>query len=172
MTNNNQDENLDIDNQKTNQHLVFTIGEGIFGIDIMIVREIKGWSEPTPIPNSPEHLLGVMNLRGIIIPIFDLHMLLTKNEDERKEISSKNVIIVLNVKEKMVGVLVDSVSDILTSAEKDVQPLESEEKNDFERNIDGLLNVENKMLVLLNIENLLSENMKNHEKLINEDKNV
>src|ERR1700742_198571 len=78
------------------QFLTFTIEDEEFGVDIMTVREIKGWTETTRLPNAPEFMRGVMNLRGLIIPIFDLRMRFHRG---RTEATAKHVVIILAVKE-------------------------------------------------------------------------
>jgi len=99
------------------QFLTFTVNAEEYGVDIMTVREIKGWTEITHLPNSPEYMRGVMNLRGLIIPIFDLR---ARFKRELTEASVKHVVIILAVRERNIGILVDTVSDILTVNEGDI----------------------------------------------------
>src|ERR1700759_4836176 len=93
------------------QFLTFTVQGAEYGVDIMTVREIKGWTETTRLPNSPDYMRGVMNLRGLIIPIFDLRARFGKGLTQA---DVKNVVIILAVTGRNIGILVDSVSDILT----------------------------------------------------------
>ncbi len=135
------------------QYLTFTVMDEEYGVDIMTVREIKGWTETTRLPNSPEFMRGVMNLRGIIIPIFDLRARFTKDLTQANE---KNVIIILAVNERNVGILVDTVSDILTVNANDVKPapeLENKIDSDF---INGLISINERMVVLLAVEKLFN----------------
>lgn len=138
-------------NDETRQFLTFTVCGEEYGVDIMCVREIKGWTETTRLPNSPEYMRGVMNLRGLIIPIFDLRARFTK---ELTQASMKNVFIILAVKGRNIGLLVDSVSDILTIPQNEVKPApdsDSEGRGEF---INGLISINNRMVVLLAVEQL------------------
>lgn len=140
-------------NGTTRQFLTFTIKGEEYGMDIMTVREIKGWTETTRLPNSPEYMRGVMNLRGLIIPIFDLYARFSSNLTQATE---KHVVIILAVGERNIGILVDGVSDILTVTEADIKPtpeLESGVKADF---ISGLISLQQRMVVLLNIQHLFN----------------
>lgn len=133
------------------QFLTFTVNNEEYGVDIMTVREIKGWTDTTRLPNSPEFMRGVMNLRGLIIPIFDLRARFRK---ELTEANSKHVVIILAVGERNIGILVDAVSDILSINESDIRPapeLETETSSDF---ISGLISLEKRMVVLLAVEKL------------------
>ncbi len=133
------------------EFLSFTVGDAEYGVDIMIVREIKGWTEVTRLPNSVEYMRGVMNLRGLIIPIFDLR---ARFNQGMTEAHAKNVVIIMAVGERNIGLLVDTVSDILTVNNDDIKPApETETANDADY-INGLISLENRMVVLLNIENL------------------
>src|SRR5262245_27175059 len=95
------------------QVLTFTLGAESFGVEILRVHEIRGWSKVTPIPEAPSHILGVMNLRGAIVPIIDLRMRLGL---ERVEYTPVTVVVVLSVESETgrrdFGIVVDSVSDV------------------------------------------------------------
>jgi purine-binding chemotaxis protein CheW len=133
------------------QYLTFTVQGEEYGVDIMTVREIKGWTETTRLPNSPEYMRGVMNLRGLIIPIFDLR---ARFRHELTEANSSHVVIILAVGTRNIGILVDGVSDILTVAAQEVKPapqIEGQGKDDY---ITGLISLENRMVVLLAVEHL------------------
>jgi purine-binding chemotaxis protein CheW len=133
------------------EFLSFTVGDAEYGVDIMIVREIKGWTDVTRLPNSVEYMRGVMNLRGLIIPIFDLR---ARFNQGMTEAHAKNVVIIMAVGERNIGLLVDTVSDILTVNNEDIKPApETETAHDADY-INGLISLENRMVVLLNIENL------------------
>ncbi len=137
------------------QFLTFTIGSAEYGMDIMSVREVKGWSEATRLPNMPEYVRGVLNLRGIIIPIFDLR---ARFGGGLTQATVKNVVIILAVGTRTVGILVDTVSDILTVTENDIKPSPDTgvDTRPDERFISGLIAVEDRMVVLLDIGKLLS----------------
>lgn len=100
------------------QFLVFSLGEEHYGIEIEFVQEIKGLAPITPLPNSPEYVRGVLNLRGLIIPILDLRVRLGMSE---RAYDRFNVIIVVAVEEKLVGLVVDSVLDVTDIAAGDIE---------------------------------------------------
>src|SRR5690348_13029709 len=91
------------------QFLTFNVSGEEYGVALMTVREIKGWSKATRLPNSPEFMKGVINLRGVVIPIFDLKRRFEMGDIEPNE---KNVVIILAVGKRLMGILVDAVSDI------------------------------------------------------------
>lgn len=133
------------------QFLTFSVSNEVYGVDIMTVREIKGWTETTRLPNTPEFMRGVMNLRGLIIPIFDLR---ARFKQQLTDANAKHVVIILAVGERNIGILVDAVSDILSVNTDDIRPtpeLESGTNTDF---ISGLISLEKRMVVLLKVEKL------------------
>jgi len=141
----------------TVQFLTFTIGKEEYGVDIMMVREVKGWAETTRLPNTPEYIRGVLNLRGIIIPIFDLRARFGGGLTQATE---KNVVIILAVGERTIGILVDTVSDILTVASEDIKTSPDTDATDIDdKFVNGLIAVEERMVVLLDISILLNNDM-------------
>lgn len=138
--------------QDTCQFLTFTVGKEEYGVDIMAVREVKGWSATTRLPNSPEYLRGVLNLRGSIIPIFDLR---ARFGDALTEATDKHVIVIINVDSRTIGLLVDSVSDILTVESGDIRPAPSTHETADIRFISGLIGIDERMVVLLDINRLV-----------------
>lgn len=145
--------------QNTQQFLTFTLGEEEYGVDIMMVREVKGWMETTRLPNTPPYMRGVLNLRGNVIPIFDLRARFT---GELTDADSKHVIIVLAVSDRIVGILADTVSDILTVEQEEIKPAPDASTEAESRYVSGLIALENRMVVLLEMSGVL----KNDEKLI------
>lgn len=135
------------------QFLTFTIGEEEYGVDIMKVREIKAWTEATRLPNSPEYMLGVMNLRGLIIPIFDLRCRFGMGHTKAHE---KNVVIIIAVGSRTIGILVDTVSDILTTHSSEIKPAPKMETVEDEY-LNGLISIEERMVALLDVEYLFNE---------------
>jgi purine-binding chemotaxis protein CheW len=140
----------------SNQVLTFTLGNETYGVDILRVQEIRGYSPVTRIPQSPAHVLGVLNLRGSIVPIVDLRM---RFNLERAEYTALTVIIVLSVQSAVgrrdFGVVVDGVSDVIDVAVGDVKPapeLGSHVSTEF---ISGLAAVSGRMLMLLDIDQLI-----------------
>lgn len=133
------------------QLLTFTVDNEEFGVDIMTVREIKGWTETTRLPNAPDFMRGVMNLRGLIIPIYDLRVRFRRG---RTEATPSHVVIILAVKERNIGILVDTVSDILDISPDEVKPSpggRTDISGDF---IGGLISLEGRMVILLRVEHL------------------
>ena len=101
------------------QFLTFNLAEEFYGVDILKVQEIKGYTNVTKIPNTPDYLKGVLNLRGTIVPIVDLRMKFGMGVTEP---TSFTVVVVVNVRNRVMGFLVDAVSDVLDLNAKDIQP--------------------------------------------------
>jgi purine-binding chemotaxis protein CheW len=133
------------------QFLTFTVAQEEYGVDIMIVREIKGWTETTRLPNSAEFMRGVMNLRGLIIPIFDLR---SRFHQGQTEATPKHVVIILAVGERNIGILVDTVSDILDVSADQIKPPPTADTLVDAAFISGLISLDNRMVVLLNVDHL------------------
>lgn len=136
---------------ETRQFITFKIDSEEYGVDIMAVREIKGWTPTSPIPKAPPHVLGVINLRGIIIPIFDLRARFGMGSTEP---TKSHVVIIVIVGARTVGVLVDAVSDILSiepSQIRDVPEMERHIEDDF---IDGLVAMDDRMVTLISLQGL------------------
>jgi purine-binding chemotaxis protein CheW len=136
------------------QFLTFSLGEEEYGIELLKVQEIKGYSAITPIPNSPAHIKGVMNLRGAVIPIVDLRI---RFGMEAVNYTKFHVIIVINVGTKVMGLLVDAVSDVLTVAPDDIRPAPDFGTHADTRFISGMASAGDKVAVLLELETLLRE---------------
>lgn len=140
----------------SNQVLTFTLGMETYGVDILRVQEIRGWSPVTRVPQSPPHVLGVLNLRGSIVPIVDLRM---RFRLEQAEYTAITVIIVLSVEttngRRDLGVVVDGVSDVIDTHAADIKPapdLGSQVNTEF---IQGLMTVGDNMVMLLDIDRLI-----------------
>lgn len=139
------------------QYLTFIIAQEEYGVDILRVQEIKGWSKTTPIPNTPDYIKGVMNLRGAIVPIIDLR--------ERfglppLEYGPMTVVIVVSVfseeRERLMGVVVDAVSDVYNVKPDDLKPapdLGGKLRSEF---VKGLATVDEKLMIVIDIDNLLN----------------
>ncbi len=134
------------------QYLTFALGAEEYGVEILKVQEIKGYSAITPIPNTPSYVKGVMNLRGSIIPIVDLRAKLSMAEAAYNQFT---VIIVVRVGAKTVGVVVDAVSDVLNIPLKDIQPTPDFGSQVDARFISGLAKAGERLVVLLDIEKVL-----------------
>lgn len=139
------------------QFLTFTIDDEEYGVDIMVVREVKGWTDTTRLPNTPDYIRGVLNLRGVIIPIFDLRARFGKGMTSATE---KHVVIVMAVGSRIIGALVDTVSDILTVSGGDIKPAPDSGNAAEQQFVGGLIAVEDRMVVLLDMNTLLDKDLK------------
>jgi purine-binding chemotaxis protein CheW len=132
--------------------LEFVVGQQDFCIDVMSVREIRGWTPTTMLPHSQEFVRGVINLRGAVLPIIDLAVRLGFPPVETM---AKHVIIVVKVKNQMAGLLVDAVSDILTIGEDDILPPPDVTCDTAERFVSGLLALDGRMVSHISLESVL-----------------
>lgn len=129
------------------QLIAFSIGEQTYGVEITTVREIRAWSGATPLPNTRDYVRGVINLRGTIVPIFDLR---ARFGDGRTDATKNHVVVVISVGEKWVGILVDAVSDILTVAREDIHNVP--EGNAMDRELlNGIVTHESRMVGLIDM---------------------
>jgi purine-binding chemotaxis protein CheW len=135
------------------QYLTFTLGEEEYGVEILKVQEIKGYSAITPIPNTPAYVKGVVNLRGTIIPIVDLRAKLGMPTAAYNQFT---VIIVVRVGAKTVGVVVDTVSDVMNIPAKDIQATPDFGAQVDARFVSGLAKTGDRLVVLLDIDKVLS----------------
>lgn len=141
-------------NGNLQQYLSFALGEEQYGIEILRVQEIKGYSGITPIPNTPPHIRGVMNLRGTVIPVVDLR---AKFHLESRPYDKFTVIIVVTVGTRIIGLVVDAVSDVLDVSRSDVRAAPELGQGDKSRFISGMVHVGERLVVLLDIAALLAE---------------
>jgi purine-binding chemotaxis protein CheW len=153
--------------ESTKQMLTFVLGEETYGVDILRVQEIRGWQPVTRIPQSPRHVLGVLNLRGSIVPIVDLRMRL---QLDSAEYTAVTVIIVLSIQSshgrRDVGVVVDAVSDVVNVQANDVKPapeLGSQVNTEY---IQGLTTIAERMVMLLDIDRLISSDIMDASALV------
>jgi len=137
-----------------NQFVTFTLGDEEYGIAILKVQEIIGYPGFTKIPNMPSFVKGVINLRGSVVPVIDLRLKFAMQE---REYDTYTVIAILEVKEKVIGVIVDAVSDVITLKEDEMQPtpdFSSGVKAEF---ISGMGRKGDTLIILLDIDRVLSE---------------
>ncbi|MBY0430274.1 MAG: chemotaxis protein CheW, partial [Rhodospirillales bacterium] len=120
------------------QAISFTIGDEEYACDIMAIREIRGWSRTTSLPNAAPYMRGVINLRGIIVPIFDLRARFGMGVCEP---TKTHVVIIVNVGNKVMGVLVDTVSDIISVRHDAIAPVPEMGLTIDERYLDGIVTV-------------------------------
>lgn len=132
---------------RTLQLIAFSIGEQIYGVEITTVREIRAWNGATPLPNTREFVRGVINLRGTIVPIFDLRA----RFGEGQTAPTKNhVVVVMSVGDKWVGILVDAVSDILTISKDEIHNVPEGNTQDTEL-LSGIITHDNSMVGLIDL---------------------
>lgn len=136
------------------QFLTFQLGSELYGVDILKVQEIKGYTAVTKIPNTPSHIKGVLNLRGTIVPIVELR---TKFGMPTIDYTTFTVIIVVVVRDKVMGLVVDSVSDVLNIDKKDIQPAPEFGAHVDVSFLNGIGKSGEKLVALLDMERLLSE---------------
>ena len=137
------------------QYLTFSLDKEQYGVDILSVEEIRSWETPTIIPNAPSYVKGVINMRGVIVPIIDLRLKFNIGEAVYSELT---VVIVLKVEHsngvRTIGFVVDSVSDVLDADESDIKPAPSIGGKVPKVYVDGLVNVGEKVVTLLNVSTL------------------
>ncbi|MCC6141027.1 MAG: purine-binding chemotaxis protein CheW [Nitrospira sp.] len=136
------------------QFLTFQLGEELYGVDILRVQEIKGYTAVTRIPNTPPHIKGVLNLRGTIVPIVELR---TKFGMNTIEYTMFTVIVVVVVREKIMGLVVDAVSDVLNIDKKDIQPAPQFGAKVDVSFLNGIGKSGDKLIALLDMDRLLSD---------------
>ena len=141
------------EDQVASEFLTFTLGQEEYAIDILKVQEIRGYDTVTRIANAPDFIKGVINLRGLIVPIVDLRI---KFHQSQVEYTPFTVVIILNVAERVVGVVVDSVSDVLALTPSQIRPAPDFSASFDTQYILGLATVENRMLIVTDIERLMS----------------
>lgn len=137
----------------TREYLTFRLGQEEYGIDILKVQEIRGYEQPTRIANAPEFIKGVVNLRGTIVPIVDMRLKFNCSE---VEYNTFTVVIILSLRNRVVGIVVDSVSDVMELAPEAVRAAPDIESAIDNGCILGLGSVSERMLILLDIEKLMS----------------
>jgi len=138
--------------QVLREFLVFTLGPESYAIDILSVQEIRGYDTVTHIANAPSFIKGVVNLRGTIVPIVDMRIKFHLAEPAYNEFT---VVIILNVARRVIGMVVDSVSDVVSLAEEAIHPAPKMGAFDSQCLL-GLASLDDRMLILVDIERLLT----------------
>lgn len=136
-----------------NEFLAFTLGKEEYGIDILKVQEIRGYETVTRIANAPDFVKGVVNLRGIIVPIVDMRIKFNLGEPTYDQFT---VVIILNIGGRVVGMVVDSVSDVITLSSEQIKPapeMGTALNTDY---LIGLGTLDQRMLILVDIDKLMS----------------
>ena len=135
------------------EYLTFRLDQEEYGIDILKVQEIRGYEQPTRIANAPAFIKGVVNLRGTIVPIVDMRL---KFNCAQADYNSFTVVIILNLRDRVVGIVVDSVSDVMELCAENIRSAPDVESEIDNGCILGLGSVGERMLILLDIEKLMS----------------
>jgi len=133
------------------EFITFEIGDRRLGADVMAIREIRAWSPATPLPNAPPHVRGVVNLRGVVLPVLDLSQRLGWGETDP---SGRHVIIVMRVAEQLQGIIVDAVSDIVTLNPSEIQPVPDVGQSAAAAFLDGIATIDGKLIMILGLERI------------------
>ena len=139
--------------EKANEYLTFRLGGEEYGIDILRVQEIRSYEVPTRLANAPSFVKGVINLRGVIVPIIDLRL---KLGCETVDYTPFTVVIVLNVKGTELGAVVDSVSDVVGLTPSSIKPAPQFQGRIDSNYVTGIAKLDDRMLVVMDIESLMS----------------
>lgn len=140
------------EDERGRELVAFRVGEGEFGLDVMSVREIRGWTPATPVPGAPAYVRGVVNLRGAVLPILDLA---ARFGLPPVEPGARHVTIVARVGGQTIGLLVDAVSDILSVPEAAIQPTPEAASEGVRALVRGLLAVDGRMIGIIALDRLL-----------------
>ena len=135
------------------QAVSFAIDNDQYGVDIMAVREIKGWSDITHLPKQPEYVRGVLNLRGVIVPIIDLRCRFGQCVTETTPL---HVVIIVQIGNRQVGLLADRVLDIVSVEPSKIQPVPQVSQGSLINFLSGLVTLDDAMLALIDLPNLLT----------------
>jgi len=142
------------------QVLTFSLGREVYGVDILRVKEIRGWSPVTRIPQSPDSVLGVLNLRGAIVPIIDLRVRFALAS---AEFNAMTVIIVLSLRteqgQRECGVVVDNVKDVVDINVENIRPVPAMNAGTASEFIQGITTIDEQMLILLNPDDLVAREL-------------
>jgi purine-binding chemotaxis protein CheW len=133
------------------EFITFEIGDRRLGIDVMAIREIRAWSPATPLPNTPAYVRGVVNLRGVVLPVLDLSQRLGWGATEP---SGRHVIIVVRVAEQLQGIIVDAVSDIVMLNQTDIQPVPDVGQSAAAAFLEGIATIDGKLIMILGLDRI------------------
>jgi purine-binding chemotaxis protein CheW len=139
--------------QDRRQYITFLATGQEFAADIMAIREIRGWTDTTALPHVPDYVRGVINLRGMVLPVIDLKARLGLGMTEA---TPKHVIIVVNAGERTIGLLVDAVSDILTVTSQEIQSVPEVMRETQNEYVEGIAVLDERMVTLLGMAKLTS----------------
>jgi purine-binding chemotaxis protein CheW len=134
------------------EFLAFKLGSEEYGIDILRVQEIRSFEQPTRMANAPAYILGVVNLRGVIVPIVDMRI---KFKQEQVAYDTFTVVIVLNIGTQVLGMVVDGVSDVIALSPEQLRPVPNFSSSISQEHVMAIGSVGDRMLILLDIEKLM-----------------
>lgn len=143
----------DKDTSTSIELLTFQLAEQEYSLDIMSVREIRGWTKTTPLPHAPSYMKGVINLRGTVLPVMDLSERLGLKPQKQTD---RNVIIVVNHDEVMTGLLVDAVSDIIALTDDDLQPPPEMQASSAPNVVSALTVIDERMIRVLDLSSIVT----------------
>lgn len=135
------------------EYLTFTLGDEEYGIDILKVQEIRGYDAVTKIANAPSYIKGVINMRGVIVPIIDMRLKFNLGQVEYNQFT---VVIILNIAGRVVGMVVDGVSDVIALANDKIRPAPEFGAILDTDYIDGLATLDERMVIMVDIEKLMT----------------
>lgn len=144
----------EVTNAAARELIAFRIGEQEFCVDIMSVREIRGWTPATPLPRAPGFMKGVINLRGAVLPIIDLGARFGLRTSEPSE---RHVIMVAHIGGRMVGLLVDAVSDIIQLTDEALQPTPDVASDQVKSFVKGLFALDGRLISLIELDRIIPE---------------
>ncbi len=135
--------------------LTFSLGDEIYGVDILRLKEIRGWSPVTRLPHTPDYLLGVLNLRGVVVPVIDLRLRFGLS---RTQVTPLTVIIVLSLQsaagQRECGIVVDSVRDVVDIDTRNIRPAPAISRDAGSEFIEGIATADEQMLILVDAQRL------------------
>ncbi|MDR5880451.1 chemotaxis protein CheW [Caballeronia sp. LZ032] len=149
----NSDQRKGTPEASSNEFLIFSLGQEQYGIDILKVQELRGYDAVTRVANAPVFIKGVINLRGVIVPIADMRL---KFELESAVYDDQTVVVVLNVAGRVVGIVVDGVSDVQTLTSDQIRPAPAFNSTVNTDYITGIGTIDDRMLILMDIEKLIT----------------
>lgn len=143
---------IEKDKSATIELLTFQLADQEYSLDIMSVREIRGWTRTTPLPHAPSYMKGVINLRGTVLPVMDLSQRLGLKPRDHTD---RNVIIVVNHEDSMTGLLVDAVSDIIALTSDDLQPPPEMQSSNSPNVVSALTLIDERMIRVLDLSSIV-----------------
>lgn len=135
------------------EYISFCIGDDQYGVPIMAVREIKGWTNANPLPNQPDYVRGVLNLRGVMVPIIDLRRRFGQGTTDA---NAMHVVLIVQIADALVGLLADRVLDIVSFEASQIQPVPHASRGSGHDFLSGLTTIDGAMIALIDLPNLLS----------------